>query len=181
MLLDRLAIHFASRRDALDVIGRFGNRFEHWAKWETAVALHFTSFIDNASQVNAIAVERDGCDVFVGANPWPSTGYPAPHDRDVWIELKCRATSDRGPSELARELVSDLRRLRDRKASQRFGHYLAIAIVVEHPRSGSVEDWIRTIVEEPELKNAQVRKIYVDQRYGNHENRVLAALIACSI
>jgi hypothetical protein len=171
-ILSRLALHFAARRDALATVALFGNRFEEWVKWESAIALHFASFLDDDNRIGSIAVEWDGrCDLFVGRNEWPE---PEAHDDDVWIELKVRCTADKGPLDLAVAVRADLARLEQRKA-ERKGTAVALALILASRRSpDAVDGWAKSVSEQ--LPNPSVRRIFAEST--ENPNRVLAAFMA---
>jgi hypothetical protein len=143
LLLDILVLHFAGRRDTLDVIGRFGNRFEDWFKWESAVAFHVGSFTSLSTEIELVAAEREDCDLFIGGNSWPKTGgYPAAHDNDVWLELKARSTADKGPGELVADLIRDDGKLAARQRSGAKGKFASLALIVSHHRRGDIDSWL---------------------------------------
>ncbi len=180
LLLDRLATHFAHRRDALDVIGRFGNRFEDWIKWEAAVGLHVSSFVDAGDDIGSVAVERDDCDLFVGRLAWPGgSGYPPAHKDDVWIEFKARCTRDKGPAELACDVAKAINTQRARKGSNGLGVFLTIAVIVAHPARPDVGPWLIKLSADPSLPAKPIiRRIYTDSRTpGAADDSVMFALI----
>ncbi len=182
-ILDRIALHFAHRRDTLEVLGRFGNRFEDWVKWEIATGLHVASSVDDGVGIGSIGAERDQCDVFVGGNEWPEKGWPLPHQADCWIEIKCRGTRDKGPAELAVDVAGDVDKQRRRKTERGIGHFLALAMIVSHPRGPDAEQWASSLISAPGLPRApHVRRIYLDHR-GTEPGvwRVLAAILAWEV
>jgi len=179
-LIERITCHFAQRRDALDVIGRFGNRFEHWVKWEAAVGLHTISFIEGMDAIASIAVERESCDLFVGAEPRPASGYPNPAPEDYWIEIKTRSTLDKGPAELAAWVNEDIEKQTRRKQEKRIGHFVVLALVVAHPTRALDDEWIaRMLTNTP--PGGIVRRLYLDERGESNEARLLAALIGWEV
>jgi hypothetical protein len=181
LLLDRIIAYFAQRRDAVDVVGRFGNRFEDWFKWEAAIALHRCAFLDSGGDIASVAVERDNCDLFLGHNVWPDAGYPESANDDVWVELKVRCTRDKGPADLAEELALDIERQRARKASVGKGAFLTVAAIVQHPKGAGVERWVEALQSDRRLaRNAIVRRLHADSK-AETEGRVLLALTGWSV
>jgi hypothetical protein len=189
-LLDVLALHLAQRRDALDVIGRFGNRFEHWLKWEAAIAFHVASFTTMGTPIKLVAAERETCDVFVGGKPWLDGGaYPEQDDNDVWMELKARSTADaQGAGQLANEILSDHSKLSARKRSGAKGHFVSVALVIGHPRRGDAKKWVSKLVGHEWLTTFRAslpppreRLLWQDAHDAPSADRLLAALLLWEI
>lgn len=170
-LLDVLAAHFSHHRDTLDVIGRFGNRFEDWFKWECAAALHRASYTDLAEEIGYVAVEcKYQYDLFAGSALFDSAlGFSPEHEGDVWLELKARCTRDKGPSELAGDILRDQGKLLAWK-QERKGHCASLALIVSHPEGTDAENWIGAATGHLHLQKfrgagaptARVRRIWRD-------------------
>ncbi len=180
LFLDRTVSHFAGRRDAIDVIGRFGNRFEDWFKWETALAIHRAAFLDTGAGIGCVLLERDDCDLFVGRNEWPKAGLPEHTAQDLWVEMKVRCNSDKGPAELAAAIADDVKRQSERKLRIGMGTFLSIAAVVCHPNGADVEKWVGALSSAPaRARGPAVRRLHADWR--GSDSAVLMALLSWEV
>ena len=195
-VLDTLASYFAFQRKSLRLIPRIGdgNRFEGWLKWEAAVALHELSQIDTSNKddgdtltIGNVAVEVNpnvadchaaGCDLFIGVNPRLEGGY---HERDTWVELKARSTSDNaGVAGLQHDIVAAIENQTCR-ANHMPGSFLVVAMIAESPEGGRCNDWVAQLVENVAgVDELAVRRIHLGEQRTPGEgadDRLLAALI----
>lgn len=155
-LATSLAAHIEARAARLDAIRQYGNRFEAWLKWELAAAYHQDALSGKAG-FQAVAVERphredDGqknCDLALFSQPWPEEDWsnPPQDDRDVWLELKARCTSDKGPADLAAGIWRDIERQKVRAV--RPGTYGVAALILRSPwfPKRRVDRWAANVAE----------------------------------
>jgi len=133
-ILDLLSDHFDSN-GALPIIGTFGNRFEHWFKWECAVALQLAKQRGAAGWIDRIELEAEyDYDLLL------RTDGSAP---EVRLELKARSTPSRGPGELALAMMHDQGKLRA-AVDAKGGVGASLALIIAGG-NGGVDKWVAEI------------------------------------
>lgn len=152
-LMEFLAIHLSERRDALEVISTYGNRFEDWLKWECAICYCMMWNTNIARSIfKSVVVEmpdgivdRRHCDLFLGQNDWPDDDstetYPTLSDGDVWLELKARNTYEWDKSDLVKGINEDIIRQQERKNAGYKELFLVGALIVDYPGKNAVRLW----------------------------------------